>query len=256
MLHAKMVRYKSFPIVFILLGILLLPAFAVSQVIILDYHSFLGSGKSSLDFSPEEFASQIDHFSALGYHFVPLMDALDGEVQGDNNLALTIDDGHRTDWTVFMQVLKPRHIPVTLFIPAFSVGHDKHLLTVDQLRELYSEGCTIGAHGFYHNYMTSKAYEKDPQNVLAEAMRPGLAIAAMIGAKPLLFAYPFGAAGPDGKAAVQRAGYEWAFAAGSKIIPVRFDDPSLDHFYVPRTIVYRWNIDFIFRVLAERAAHR
>ncbi|MGB9686719.1 MAG: polysaccharide deacetylase family protein [Rectinema subterraneum] len=250
-----MIRHQLFPIVIILLAILLMPAFGASQIIILDYHSFLGSGKSSLDFSPEEFASQIDRFLALGYHFVPLVDALNGQVQGDNCLALTIDDGHRTVWTVFTQVLKPRHIPVTLFIPAFSVGHDKHLLTVDQLRRLYLEGCVIGAHGFYHNYMTSKAFEADSKKVLTEAMRPGPAIATMLGAKPLLFAYPFGAAGPSGKAAVQQAGYKWAFAAGSKIIPVRFDDPVLDHFYIPRTIVYRWNIDFIFRVLAERTAH-
>lgn len=246
---------KSIFIAIVLVTLLGMPSFAASQLIILDYHSFLGSGKSSLDFSPQEFASQIDRFIALGYHFVSLPEALDGKIQDDNNLVLTIDDGHRTDWTVFMEVLKPRHIPVTLFIPAFSIRHDKHLLSIDQLRELYIEGCTIGAHGYFHNSMTTEAYEKNSASVLTEAMRPGPAIAAIIGAKPLLFAYPFGAAGAAGKAAVQRAGYAWAFAAGSKIIPVRFDDPALDHFNVPRTIVYRWNIESILRTLAARHEH-
>jgi len=242
--------------IFFLVAAVCTPVFGVSQVIILDYHSFLGSGKSSLDFSPAEFAVQIERFLALGYHFVPLEDALDGKIQGDNNLALTIDDGHRTDWTVFMQVLKPRKIPVTLFIPGFSVGHDRHLLTVEQVRELAAEGCAIGAHGFYHNYMTSQAFEKAPSKVLAEAVRPGLSIYRMTGKKPLLFAYPFGAAGPDGKSAVQKSGYTWAFAAGSKITPIRFDDPALDHYYVPRTIVYRWNVESIFRRLSERLPHQ
>jgi peptidoglycan/xylan/chitin deacetylase (PgdA/CDA1 family) len=252
-----MVRHLGLKLtILFLVAVACAPVFGVSQVIILDYHSFLGSGTSSLDFSPAEFAAQLDRFLALGYHFVPLEDALDGKVQGDNNLALTIDDGHRTDWPIFFYVLKPRNIPVTLFIPGFSVGHDRHLLTVAQVRELAAAGCTIGAHGFYHNYMTSQAFKKAPSKVIDEATRPGFSIYRMTGKYPILFAYPFGAAGPEGKSAVQKAGYAWAFAAGSKIIPVRFDDPSLDHYYVPRTIVYRWNIASIFRSLSARLPSR
>lgn len=225
-------------------------------MLILDYHSFLGNGTSSLDFSPSEMAAQMDHFLALGYRFVSLEDALGGQIEGDNNLVVTIDDGHRTDLTVYNDVLKPRKIPVTLFIPGYSVGHDKHMLTISQVQELFLEGCTIGAHGFYHNYMTSKAFKANPTSVLTEAARPRVAIATMVGELPDFFAYPFGDAGPEGKAAVQKAGYSWAFAASSRIIPVRPDDPTLDHFYVPRTIVYRWNIKRLFDYFEAKSSRR
>jgi len=207
-------------------------------------------------FQPSRIRGTVRQVSGSGLPLCAPRRCAHGKVQGDNNLALTIDDGHRTDWSIFFHVLKPRNIPVTLFIPGFSVGHDRHLLTVAQVRELAAEGCAIGAHGFYHNYMTSQAFKKAPSKVIDEATRPGFSIYRMTGKYPILFAYPFGAAGPEGKSAVQKAGYAWAFAAGSKIIPVRFDDPSLDHYYVPRTIVYRWNIASIFRSLSARLPSR
>ncbi len=228
--------------------------FASGSVVILDYHSFLGNGTSSLDFSPEELAAQMDRFASLGYRFISLEDALSGNLEGDNNIAITIDDGHRTDMVAYLNVLKPRHIPVTLFIPGFSVGHDAHLLTVSQLQTLLLAGCTIGAHGFYHNYMSSKAFEANPASVLTEANRPRMAIAAKLGQLPDFFAYPFGGAGPEAKAAVQRAGFSWAFAASAKMSEVYPDDPALDHFHVPRTIVYRWSVRGLLSYLKTRMA--
>jgi len=238
--------------IFALMALLTARSFASGSVVILDYHSFLGNGTSSLDFSPSELAAQMDHISSMGYRFVSLEDALGGQLAGDNNVAVTIDDGHRTDMPAYLKVLKPKNIPVTLFIPGFSVGHDTHLLTVSQLQRLYLEGCTVGAHGFYHNYMSSKAYEANPASVLIEANRSRMAIAAKIGELPDYFAYPFGGAGPEGKAAVQKAGYSWAFAASAKMSEARLDDPALDHFAVPRTIVYRWNFEGLFAYLASR----
>ena len=149
----------------------------------------------------------MDRFLALGYHFISLEDVLNNNLEGDRNLALTIDDGHRTDMAAYFGVLKPRNIPVTLFIPGYSVGHDKHLLTIAQLQRLFLEGCTIGAHGFYHNFMTASAYRKNPASVITEAARSRFAIARMVGEILEYFAYLFGGAGTEGKAAVQKAGY-------------------------------------------------
>ena len=47
--------------------------------------------------------------------------------------------------------------------------------------------------------------------------------------------------------------YAWSFAADDKVVPVRFDDLSLDHMAVPRTIVYRWNLERVMATLAARA---
>ncbi len=246
--------------VFILLMSLASPLSASGSgegsLVILDYHSFLGKGTSSLDFSPDELAAQMDRFASLGYRFVSLEDALNGNLEGDNNIAVTIDDGHRTDMDAYFKVLQPRNIPVTLFIPGFSVGHDTHLLSVSQLQSLLLAGCTIGAHGYYHNYMSAKAFKANPASVLTEANRPRMAIAAKIGELPDFFAYPFGGACPEAKAAVQRAGFSWAFAASAKMSEVRPDSSTLDHYSVPRTIVYRWNIGGLIGYLKSRITRR
>ena len=55
-----------------------------------------------------------------------------------------------------------------------------------------------------------------------------------------MFAYPFGVYSQRAEDALAAAGYSWAFAADDKVRQVSFDDPSLDHMAVPRTITYRY----------------
>ena len=41
--------------------------------------------------------------------------------------------------------------------------------------------------------------------------------------------------------------------ANEKIVPVNFEDPQLDHYAVPRTIIYRWNLKSVLQALKEHA---
>jgi len=227
---------------------------AAGKVLILDYHTFLGTRTSTIDFSPAEFAGQLDRFLALGYRFVSLEDAIAGRIEGEMNLALTIDDGNHTVFQAETEVILPRNIPSTLFIYPAVIWSTPHFLRQEQLRALMQRGCAVGAHGYHHNYMSAKAYARDPADVRDEAARPAASLLRLTGQSPSLFAYPFGVAGQEAVDAVRKAGYSWAFLADDHFTFVDPSDPALDHWRVPRTIVYRWNRAALFTFLEKRAA--
>ena len=247
-----MLRRPSILTVALLFVSLGLPLSASGKVIILDYHTFLGSKRSSLDYSLQELGAQLDHITSLGYHFVSLEDAIAGRIEGDDNVAITIDDGNRSDFEAYEHVFASRGIKPELFVYPFIVGRSPHALTPEQLKSLSEAGCAVGAHGFFHEYMSESAYRKDPRKVMMEVTRPAPALERITGLRPTLFAYPFGNGCPEVEDALRDAGYQWAFSAGDKPKVVDFSDPALDHFNVPRVIVYHWNREQIFSFLAKR----
>ena len=228
----------------ILIGVALLQ-FALAaegKVVILDYHTFLGTGVSNIDYSEKELAEDLDTMTAMGYKFVSLDDAVSGRIEGKANIVITIDDGNHSIYEAFKDVFEPRGIKPYLFVyPAIVLGHVRYALTPERLQALAQAGCGIGAHGYHHDPVTDKAWARDPKDFMAEISRPGPALAKILGAAPTMFAYPFGVYSPRAQEALAAAGYSWAFAADDGVRPVSFDDPTLDHFAVPRTITYRYD---------------
>ncbi len=231
----------------------LIPSLAAEgTVIILDYHTFLGSGKSSIDYTEQELADQLDQIRAMGYSFVSLDDAIAGRIEGKANIVITIDDGNHSIYPAFKRVFEPRGIKPYLFVyPAIVLGHVRYALTPDKLRALSQAGCGIGAHGYHHNPVTDKAWARNPADFMAEIERPGPALARILGTAPTMFAYPFGVYSSRAETALAAAGYTWAFAADDKVRSVLFDDPSLDHFAVPRTITYRYGRRNLMKALRD-----
>jgi peptidoglycan/xylan/chitin deacetylase (PgdA/CDA1 family) len=223
------------------MAFLCLPLSATGKAVILDYHSFLGTGKSGLDYSEKELGDQLDAISALGYKFVSLDDAVAGRIEGSANIVVTIDDGNHSVYRAVKDVFEPRGIKPFLFIyPAVVMGRSRYALSAEQLKELAADGCGIGAHGFYHNPMSEKALARNPKSFEVEIKRPGPALEKILGARPTLFAYPFGVYAKRAEEELAENGYGWAFAADDKIRQVSFDDPALDRMAVPRTITYRY----------------
>jgi peptidoglycan/xylan/chitin deacetylase (PgdA/CDA1 family) len=228
------------------------PAVAAGKVVILDYHTFLGDGKSNIDYSEKELAEDLDELSAMGYKFVTLEDAIAGRIEGKANIVITIDDGNHTVFTAFKDVFEPRGIKPYLFVyPAIVMGHVRYALTPEKLILLAAAGCGVGAHGYYHNPVTEKAYAKDPKAFMTEIIRPGPALAKILGAQPTAFGYPFGVYSDRAEKELASAGYSWAFTADEKVKYVSFADPSLDRMAVPRTITYRYQRKALLKALKK-----
>jgi len=231
---------------------LCLPLSASGKVVILDYHSFLGTGKSNLDYSENELGAELDAISAMGYKFVSLEDAIAGKIEGRANIVVTIDDGNHSVYPAVKDVFEPRGIKPYLFIyPAIVIGRSHFAISPEQLKILASDGCGIGAHGFYHNPITDKAWARNPKSFTTEITRPGPALAKILGAPPTMFAYPYGVFASRAEGEVAAAGYSWAFAADDKIRQVSFDDPELDRMAVPRTITYRYQRKALLKTLKQ-----
>lgn len=235
-----------------LVALAALPIFPSGKVLILDYHSFLGT-TSSLDWNLKDFAAQIDKMRELGYKLIPLSDAMAGNLEGDRNIAITIDDGNHSIWEAARGVLIPKVVPTELFIYPAVIGHEPHFLTREQLKTLAGSGFAIGAHGYHHMPMSAIAWKRDRKTVEIEVMKPAGLLNDILGFTPTFFAYPYGVVGPEARDLVKRQGYAWAFLANEKFAFIDPTDPSLDHFAVPRTIVYHWNKAALFRLLAKNA---
>jgi peptidoglycan/xylan/chitin deacetylase (PgdA/CDA1 family) len=232
------------------------PLLAEGKVIILDYHTFLGNGKSNLDYTEQELAEQLDGIKAMGYKFVSLDDAIAGKIEGKANIVITIDDGNHTVYPAFKDVFEPRGIKPYLFVyPAIIKGHLRYALTPERLLLLAQAGCGVGAHGYHHNAVTDKTWARDPKDFMTEIKRPGPVLANILGAAPTMFAYPFGVYSRRAEDALAAAGYSWAFAANDKMSPVSFDDPALDHMAVHRTITYRYTRKALMSELRKYLAY-
>jgi peptidoglycan/xylan/chitin deacetylase (PgdA/CDA1 family) len=247
-------RIKIFAAVLCLVLVAVDPLLAAgNEVLILAYHSFLGSGTSSLDFSPAELARQLDDFTALGYRFVTWRDILEGRVEGKQNILVTIDDGNHSVSEAFTHVFAPRGIKPMLFVYPAVIGKMKYALSREDLRTLSDAGCDIGAHGYFHEYLTVNAFATDKAKCLIEIERPAKAISAMIGKPVMAFAYPFSMSSPEAEVLLGKNGFEWAFIAGNALEPVDFSSSSLDHRAIPRTIVYRWNLKSILAEMTRQS---
>jgi peptidoglycan/xylan/chitin deacetylase (PgdA/CDA1 family) len=187
----------------------------------------------------------------LGWTLVSLDEALAGHLTGDRNIAITIDDGHQSVYDDAKKVLLPRDVPTELFVFPNPLDRSPHYLKVSRLKELLADGMSLGAHGYFHLPMTPTSWKKNPKSVLFEAERPAAALTKLTGRLPQLFAYPYGVAAPEAQAAVRAAGYSWAFLADGHLQMVDPLDPALNHWAVPRTIVYRSGVKALFQFLAQ-----
>lgn len=241
----------AFPLLFAAL-LSLQSVAAAGKVLILDYHSFLGTS-SSLDWTPEDFGAQLDRMRALGYKLVPLEDAMSGAIEGNDNIAITIDDGNHSVWKAAESVLLPKAVPTELFIYPAVIGHESHFLTREQLVTLVKQGFVVGSHGYHHMPMSALAWRHDRKTVTMEVTKPADLLQYILGSRPTFFAYPYGVVGPEAHDLVHKEGYEWAFLANEKFVFVDPADPALDHWAVPRTIVYHWNKAALFHFLEKNA---
>ncbi|MFA6507807.1 MAG: polysaccharide deacetylase family protein [Treponemataceae bacterium] len=223
------------------------------SVFILDYHTFIGKANNGLDFSPAEFIKQLDRFEKLGFKWVSLDDAIAGKVEGYKNLVLTIDDGNHSVPAVVKDILKPRGIVPTLFVSAGLVLKEPFTIKPDTVKEMAGLGCIIGTHGYTHQYMTGKAFAANPDMVKKEISKPGPIISEMLGKPQIYFAYPYGVLATGKESLVAAAGYQFGFSANGNLVPINFQSAGYNRYDVPRTIVYKGNIEKIYSDLERYA---
>ncbi|MGE4170150.1 MAG: polysaccharide deacetylase family protein [Candidatus Margulisiibacteriota bacterium] len=211
---------------------------AGSEVQVLCYHTFLGKPKIYTDFSVQEFKQHLDLLKQKQFKFVSWPQMVAGQVTGTRNILIVIDDGNRSAFSAYEQVLKPAGIQAVFAVYPGIINRVRFALTWDQVLALQAGGQTLVSHGYFHEYLTDAFKEKFPQRFDDEVLRSKRELEAH-GVKPVtVYVYPFGVVSDSGKAALKEAGYRYGFslAAGKVRLPL---SKNADAFDLPRVMMTR-----------------
>ena len=228
---------------------------AGQQIPVLVYHRFDPIQTGSTTVRTDNFVQQIDWLEKHGYDIVPLQDVLDmlsqkGTAWSTPAISITVDDGHRSVYTVLYPLIKARRLPITLFIYPSVISHASYALTWEQLQEMKDSGLVrIESHTLWHpdfrreqKRLGTQAYQAfvHDQLVTSKAI-----LEKRLGIQVHLLAWPYGIFDDNLMTAAQQAGYVAAFAYDGRVataedlefaihrIPV-LDHPGLAGFPVLR----------------------
>lgn len=197
---------------------------AADHAAILMYHRFGENSIPSTNIRLEQFDSHIAELTSGRYRVLPLPEIVakfkSGEALPDRAVALTADDAYLSVLTEGWPRLKKAGLPFTLFVATEPVDAKlKGYLTWDQVRQLKSEGVTIGAHSHRHFSLPGMAKEA-ARNDLETSLRR---FEQELGERPALFAYPFGEWDAGVKQMVRELGHSIAFGQHSGIAHARHE---------------------------------
>jgi len=184
------------------------------------------------------FSRYLDVLRRLGRRPVPLQ-AVAAWARGTGPLvpgavALTFDDGYRSQRENAALVLRQARAPATFFAVAGALGGTAFwrpptageedgapLMTADDLAALAADGFEIGSQSTSHRYL---AYLR-PEDRRLEIEEGKARLEAVTGSPVRAFRYPFGSFDREVVRQVEAAGFTAAVAAGSGV--VRADDLPL-----------------------------
>ncbi|TAL37832.1 MAG: polysaccharide deacetylase family protein [Spirochaetes bacterium] len=228
------------------------PALDAAQVQVIVYHTFNGNGKSPYDFSVQEMREHIEALEADGFVFVKMSDLLEGNIEGTNNILVTIDDGHKTVLEAYREVLKPRGIKPLLGIYPNIISKKEDAMTWDELKSLVDDGCEIAGHGYYHLFLNEKQYKKDLVEFNNEIFKSRLILEDKLGVRVLTYVYPFGVRSDMAEFALGMGMFRGAFTIDWGITSVPLS-ANKNIYALPRYMLVRNNYKNIFATLRKRA---
>ncbi|MEO7029602.1 MAG: polysaccharide deacetylase family protein [Acidobacteriaceae bacterium] len=205
---------------------------------VLAYHRFDPATPASTTVTTAVFESQLDFLAAHQFTIVPLSRITEivlrkAPPSPTPIVAITVDDGHKSVYTVLFPIVKRRRIPVTLFIYPSAISNASYALTWDQLKEMKASGLVdIQSHTYWHPDFRKDKAKRSPADYVAfvntQLTRSREKLDAQLGTHITLLAWPYGILDADLEAAAARAGYVAAFGyAGGVARPG--DDPFSIH---------------------------
>jgi peptidoglycan/xylan/chitin deacetylase (PgdA/CDA1 family) len=133
-----------------------------------------------------QFEAQMDYLAREGYSTVLLQEFLSGQAP-ERSVVLTFDDGHKTNHSVVVPILRRYGFRAEFFANVSFVGQS-NFMTWEQLRSLADVGMSVQSHGIKHNPMTR--YSRD--ELIHELCGSREAIETHVGSKVKYFAAPGG----------------------------------------------------------------
>jgi len=166
---------------------------------ILTYHNFTKNESTDYQINIQEFEKQMHYLVSNNYSIISLSELIIGLKDGklpDNPVAITIDDGYKSTYTLAYPILKKYNIPATLFIYTDFIERNSASLTWGEIREMMTSNIEIGSHTLSHcnllHYKENEEHDRYLSRIKKELALSKEIIENKTGKTVKFFAYPYG----------------------------------------------------------------
>ena len=225
---------------------------------ILLYHRFAEAPAGSTTVTDATFDEQLTWLSAHGYTVARLADVVaalrGGAPLAPQTVAITVDDGRRSQYAEMFPIILRRRVPVTLFVYTNAISLEPDALTWDQIAEMRNSGLVdVQSHTCSHPEFARERARRSAADyeafVARELAQSKARLEERLKAPIAYLAWPYGVFDPELEQAAVKAGYDAAFAVGGRIARLG-DDP----FALPRIEVFDRDRGEAFRRLLDGGA--
>ena len=228
------------------------PPAQTAGIHVVAYHTFLGKKNVPTDFSVEELREHMTALKEKGFRFVTMSDIMKGNVSGNRNIMITIDDGNKSVRRAYDEVFRPMGIKPMLAIYPNIIGRVKYALNWDELRALEREGCEIAAHGFYHLPLKEKLYRTKKKDFTNEIVKSRKVLEEKLGKPIRYFVYPSGVTCDEAIELIKKEGFLCAFTItwGAMKAPLEANPKPYE---LPRYMLVKENWKNVFALFERRS---
>jgi len=194
---------------------------------VLTYHRFDPKIPGPTTVTIAGLQSQLSYLSDHGFVIVPLNQVVEivlghARPPSDSLVTISVDDGHRSVYTVLYPIIERCHIPITLFIYPSAISNSSNALTWAELREMQASGLVeVQSHTYWHPDFRKEKARRTPADyavfVDMQLTRSRAKLDLELGTHVDLLAWPYGIVDDDLEAAARHAGYRAAFAYDGKL---------------------------------------
>jgi peptidoglycan/xylan/chitin deacetylase (PgdA/CDA1 family) len=225
---------------------------AAQGISVLAYHRFDPAvARAATVVTEATLDAQMAWLAVRHIRVLPLAEAVAALGLGGPAVCITADDGFRSVYTGLFPVLRRHGFPATLFLNPPMIGHGGAFLTWAQIEEMRASGLVdVQAHTMTHPNFREQKVRRSPADyasfVTHELAGSARAIETRLGGKVRFLAWPYGIHDAQLEAAAKDAGFEAAFALGSRAAL-----PGGDMFALPRYQVYETDNESRFAAIAR-----
>jgi peptidoglycan/xylan/chitin deacetylase (PgdA/CDA1 family) len=174
----------------------------------------------------EKFEAHIKYLSTNNFTSLHISDIVSGIDYPEQSVLITFDDGHISNATVALDILKKYNTKATFFITTGWIGTDNFMAST-QIKKLHENGMEIGTHGVTHQYFDDLS-EKE---AISELVNSKLTLEEIIGEDITIFSAPGGRLCANAKKLAQDCGYKALFTSKIGLYTRKtdsFDIPRID----------------------------
>ena len=158
------------------------------------------------------FEAQMQYLSESGFQSLLFSELALKEDWPEHSVILTFDDGHESNHSIALPILKKYGLKAEFFITTDWID-SKNYMTKSMIKELYDSGMLIGSHGKSHKFLS----DLNDSEIEHELLYSKATIEKIIGDQIYSFSAPGGRLDKRVVKIAKKIGYRWIFGSNPVI---------------------------------------